>query len=51
MPKIKSIPETLLAPFGPLWYGDNGVEWDTRYGEVPDNLDEIIEDELRLLAA
>ena len=51
MPKIDVIPESMLAPFGPLWYGDNGVEWDTRFGDVPDNLADMVNEELLLEVA
>ena len=48
MENIKKIPATMMEPYGPLWYGDNGIEWDERFGPIPDNLEELVAEELRI---
>lgn len=42
------IPKSMLTPYGPLWYGEDGIEWDDRFGEVPDNIADMVAEELRL---
>ena len=46
------IPKSMLAPYGPLWIGDNGLEWDCRFGERPtdEEIKEMINEEMRLAA-